>query len=735
MSATIASAAAPSRRPLCNARRVVIKVGTGVVSHQSGLVALGRLAYLVEQIGALARRGYQVILVSSGAIGLGKLKLRRRRLISTTLHEQAYSEDSDGTTSAQETLNRARASAGQSELLALYERLFSQHDLSCSQLLLLDSDFSVTRRRDALVATLDQLLQYGVIPVINENDAMSPRSTPVRDQEHKVFWDNDSLACLIGKAVNADLILLLSDVEGLCTAPPGSSHSEVVHTYRPGMKINIGAKSMVGRGGMDAKVEAAMSAVNGGVPNVVIASGFRPNVVLDVLEGKLIGTLFTNRPSAIELVDFSPKAAADGARQGAQALQQLTTEERRAMLYACADAIISNAATILDANAKDIAAAKENQLGAHLLNRLALTQNSLETLANGMRQVADLDEPLNRVLRHSLVSEGLELKQITVPLGVLLIIFESRPGVLAQVSSLALKTGNGLILKGGTEAKNSNLALHSVITDAISTSTQGRVPKSVVSLVMDRQAVSSLLKLEGHIDLIIPRGSNALVSHIKSSTHIPVLGHADGVCHVYIDEAANLDKALSICIDSKTNYPAACNAVETILLHKSLAKSGFGDQLIHQLREVGVTVLGSGEACRRYELDQAKSLHVEYGNLTVTLVIVSDVLEAVEHINLNGSGHTEAVVTENKEVADTFLASIDSACAFWNASTRFADGFRFGLGCEVGISTSKIHARGPVGVDGLLSTKWILKSASSHIVDDFAKGKKTYLHQKLPASL
>jgi gamma-glutamyl phosphate reductase len=263
---------------------------------------------------------------------------------------------------------------------------------------------------------------------------------------------------------------------------------------------------------------------------VVIASGFRPNVVLDVISGKLVGTLFSRRPAApLADAELSPKASAEGARKGANALQALTTAERQLMLYACADALLKNAEEILAANASDMEAAKENQLDAHLLNRLELTQSKLETLALGMRQVADLDEPLNRVLRHSLVSEGLNLKQITAPLGVLLIIFESRPGVLAQVSSLALKTGNGLLLKGGSVAQHSNRVIHRVLTDAIHESTQGRVPKSVVSLVKDRQAVSSLLKLHQHIDLIIPRGSNALVSHIQKSTHIPVLGHAD-VC-------------------------------------------------------------------------------------------------------------------------------------------------------------------------------------------------------------
>jgi len=303
------------------------------------------------------------------------------------------------------------------------------------------------------------------------------------------------------------------------------------------------------------------------------------------------------------------------------------------------------------------------------------------------------------------------------------------------------------LLKGGKEAAESNRILHKVVQDAITRGSAGTVDPAVVGLVDGREGVANMLKLDGALDLVIPRGSNAMVQHIQNSTRIPVLGHADGICHVFVDEAADADKAARIVLDSKTDYPAACNAVETVLLHRATLKSS-GDKdsiantIMRSLRAAGVEVLGGPEAVKLGLVSPqhaAESFHTEYGNLTVAVEVVDDVTAAMDHINTHGSGHTECIVTEEQATAERFLSGVDAACAFHNTSTRFADGYRFGLGAEVGISTSRIHARGPVGVEGLLSTKWMVRSTSGdgHTAAQFAsssdgKAASVFTHKSLP---
>ncbi|EFJ44253.1 hypothetical protein VOLCADRAFT_65082, partial [Volvox carteri f. nagariensis] len=295
--------------------------------------------------------------------------------------------------------------------------------------------------------------------------------------------------------------------------------------------------------------------------------------------------------------------------------------------------------------------------------------------------------------------------------GVLLVIFEARPDALPQIASLALRSGNGLLLKGGKEATHSNAALHKVIVDAIGPS----LGPDLIALVTSREEIESLLALDDVVDLVIPRGSNALVSHIKRNTRIPVLGHADGICHVYVDEEADLDTALRILLDAKTDYPAACNAVEKVLVHRSWADKGGLQTITEALQKAGVKVHVGDLKSSLPDLPAAPAARHEYSALAVTLEVVDSMEAAIDHIHKYGSAHTDCIVTKNGERAEAFLRGVDSACVFHNASTRFADGFRFGLGAEVGISTSRIHARGPVGVEGLLTTKWVLRGGG-HIV-------------------
>lgn len=357
-------------------------------------------------------------------------------------------------------------------------------------------------------------------------------------------------------------------------------------------------------------------------------------------------------------------------------------EVRQNILRAVADALMERQEELLDANALDVEAAEKDGTALVLKNRLKLTEAKVATLAAGLRQIAGLPDPLGVVKSKRELADGLELSQITVPIGVLMIIFESRPDSMPQISALALASGNGLLLKGGKEAVHSNAAIHRVIGDAIESGSGGKIKRDIIALITSRGEVKELLSLDDTIDLVIPRGSNALVSYIKANTRIPVLGHADGVCHVYLDESADKDGACKIVVDAKTDYPSACNAMETLLVHRATIDNGVASSALMALRAAGVRCLGGPKAMKTGLCDTAaEELKCEYGDLICMVEIVEDLDEAVDWIHKYGSSHTETIVcAHDSPVGEEFLKRVDAACVFKNASNRFADGFRFGLG-------------------------------------------------------
>jgi len=408
---------------------------------------------------------------------------------------------------------------------------------------------------------------------------------------------------------------------------------------------------------------------------------------------------------------MTPREQAVAARAAGLQLRTLSTVQRSRLLRRVASTLEADAASILAANEQDIRRG-EGVLSDALMARLRLTTEKLESLADGIRTLSEMEEPIGRVLRRTELAEGLRLRQVTSPLGVLLVVFESRPDALPQVASLALKSGNGLILKGGSEAAETNRALHALITATL----RPDVPAEAIGLVETRAEVSDLLALDDVIDLVIPRGSNAMVRHIQDNTRIPVLGHADGVCHVFVDASADPSMAQAVVLDSKIDYPAACNAMETLLLHREYPAR---DALLDALRQAGVTVFEGPDT----------DFGREYGDLACSVRVVDDLDAGIAHIARHGSGHTDAIVTADELSAARFLDRVDSACVFHNASTRFADGYRFGLGAEVGISTSRIHARGPVGVEGLLTTRWQLVGQGDTVAP-FSAGERTFTHRR-----
>jgi delta-1-pyrroline-5-carboxylate synthetase len=695
-----------SRNDFKNFKRILIKVGTTVVTHNTGVIALGRIAYVVEQIARLMKDNKEVLLVTSGSVGFGKHILK----------------DFDPS-------NKSSAAIGQSGLMKMYEYMFEHHKISCAQILITDEDMKMKERSDNLTSTLEELLKYGVIPVINENDAISTRTTPIRDENNAIFWDNDSLACLVGTNIKADLVILLSDVHGLYKEPPKEGFKpEIINTIdlsNNDMKYIIGEKSRMGRGGMHEKVSSAKNGIQNGIKAIVIASGYEKNTIDKIMNGESVGTLFVKKYK--DGSDQNASLLAKNARNESRNLSLLSSEVKNEILIEISNEILSRSEEILSENQKDLKKVESEKLTSSLLSRLHLTIEKLKTLSIGIKTIASEEDPVGKILKKTLVSKGLHLQQESTPIGVLLIIFESRPDCLPQIAALSIKTGNGLLLKGGKEAHHSNLILHQIITSSIEKITKGKVSKDLISLVQSREDISNLLELKDDIDLIIPRGSNQLVSYIQNNTKIPVLGHSEGICHVFIDKDADVEKAVKIAIDSKINYPSACNSMETLLIDEQFKQK---ELIIESLLKSNVKLFGGDRASKEFNLTKANSFKMEYSDMMLTVEIVKDLAEAIDHINTFGSHHTDSIVTENVTNSKLFQDAVDSACVFHNCSTRFADGFRFGLGAEVGISTNRIHARGPVGMEGLLSTKWKLHSEDEHIVQDFSDGKKIYEHLK-----
>ncbi len=426
---------------------------------------------------------------------------------------------------------------------------------------------------------------------------------------------------------------------------------------------------------------------------------------------------------------FSPlqiQTMAQAARNASRRLATTSSELRSAVLLRLADELERNESAILAANAEDVRVAGDT-LDAATRQRLELDAPKLAAMAQGVRVVAALPDPLHRVQLRRLLDDGLELTRVACPLGVLCVVFESRPDALIQISALALKSGNAVLLKGGSEARGSNTALLAVVQRALR---ESGLPEGAVQGLPDRAAVTALLQRPDLVDLVIPRGSNALVQSIQASTRIPVLGHADGVCHMYLDEAANTAMAVTLVRDSKLQYPSACNAVETVLIHRQ-ATARLLPALVADLVPRGVELRGC-PACVALVPSLVKATEAdwdaEYGAPILALKVVADLDAALGHIRAHGSGHTEAIVTEDAIAARRFLDEVDAAGVFHNASTRFADGFRYGFGAEVGISTGRIHARGPVGLEGLLSYRYLLRGSGQRVEDYTGPSAKPFKH-------
>jgi glutamate-5-semialdehyde dehydrogenase len=432
----------------------------------------------------------------------------------------------------------------------------------------------------------------------------------------------------------------------------------------------------------------------------------------------------------------SVASMAERARAASRAVARLSVEARNQVLRAAAQAIESNAPRILETNARDCRAAEElvatGKMTSAMLARLRVTERGIAQMAQQVREVAALPDPLGKRLAGTELDSGLILIKESCPLGVIGVIFESRPDVVPQLASLALKSGNAVIMKGGSEAAATNEALVSIWREPLAQFPN--VPADSITLLQTRADVLELLSQDQNVDLIIPRGSYELVQYVMRNSRIPVLGHGEGICHVYVDRAADIDKAVAISYDAKVQYPAVCNAAETLLVHEAIARELL-PKVVAKLKEAGVEIRGCAKTLALLPNQgivpaTEKDWRTEYSALILSIKVVASLDEAIEHINRYGSHHTDAIITEDAEAAAKFMNEVDSAGVFQNASTRFADGFRYGFGAEVGISNGKLHARGPMGLEGLTTYKYKLYG-SGQVVADYVSGKKQFTHRPL----
>ena len=400
-------------------------------------------------------------------------------------------------------------------------------------------------------------------------------------------------------------------------------------------------------------------------------------------------------------------------------------EDRNRALEKIAENLKAHKEDIFQANDKDLEEAEKNEVSAAVIKRLKFNEAKLKDVLSGIEQLIKLEDPLEKVTLARELDEGLTLYRISCPIGVIGVIFEARPDAMVQISTLCIKSGNCAILKGGKETTFTNRVLFQLIHDSV---VSVGLPNNCLLQAEQHNEIDELLSCHDSVDLLIPRGSNAFVQYIMNNTKIPVMGHADGICHIYVDADADQDKAIPIIVDAKTQYTAACNAVETLLVNRSIARE-FLPKMAAALKAHGVKLRGTAEVNDIIEIETIEEKDfVQYLDLIASVKLVYNIDEAIEHINRFGSHHTDCIITENADNAHRFMQMVDSAGVYQNCSTRFADGFRYGFGAEVGISTGKIHARGPVGLEGLVTYKYKL-FGNGHIVDDYATGKKMFHHK------
>ncbi len=610
------------KRDLEAVKRIVIKIGTSSLVLPNGKINLAKIDQLAFVISSLVSKDKEIVLVSSGAMGFGLNVLNMEKRPAEMAQQQAVS------------------SVGQVAMMSLYSQIFSHYRMTVSQILLTRDVVEYPESLANVTNAFESLLSIGVIPIVNENDAVS-----VDEMDHATkFGDNDRLSAVVAKIVKADLLIMLSDIDGLFDKNPAVHADAKLRSHVADITEEIiasagGSGSKFGTGGMLSKIKSA----------------------------------------------------------------QMMFEHHGQM-------VLIQAEVILAENARDLAAAKENGISDIMLDRLRLNHERIKGIAEGVEQVADLQDPIGQVVRGYTNLDGLKIVQKRVPLGVVAMIFESRPNVSVDAFSLAFKTGNAIILRGGRDAIHSNTALIAVIRQTL---VKVGMNADVVQLVEDTShaAAEELMQAVDYIDVLIPRGGARLIQTVKEKSKVPVIETGVGNCHIYVDDSADLEMAVNIVVNAKTQRPSVCNAAESLVVHEKIAEA-FLPKLEEAIAKVHpVEFRADQEALRMFKnavLATEEDYKTEFLDYIMSVKTVKSVEEAVDWINGHTTHHSEAIVTQSIAHAEFFQESIDAAAVYVNASTRFTDGFVFGLGAEIGISTQKMHARGPMGLEALTSTKFYI---------------------------
>lgn len=607
--------------------RVVIKVGTSTLAYENtGLLHIRRMKQLCEVLSDIKNAGHEVILVSSGAIGMGMGKLG----LDSKPHDLPGKQ--------------ACAAIGQCELMYTYDSLFSQYNHIVGQILITKADVENEDRKTNFINTMEHLLKRNVLPIVNENDTIAT--------EEIVIGDNDNLGAILAKNIHADLYIILSDIDGLYDDDPHKNENAklIPVVYELDEKIlsfGQGVNSNVGTGGMKTKLEAAT-----------------------------------------------------------QSLMLCDETKKNEILEAMAQSLLAHKEDILNANLIDLEKAVVSDV---MKDRLKLNDQRLNDMAQGILDVVKLSDPTGKVLNEKTLENGLVIQKVSVPLGVIAIIYESRPNVTSDAATLCIKSGNTCILRIGKEAWNSANAIVQALQEGIQ---KCGVNPNIVQLIQDttHQSANELMEGVGYIDLLIPRGGKNLISRCVEHAKVPCIQTGTGICHIYVDDEVNQDMTIKIIENAKCSRPSVCNAEEVLLVHSKIANE-FLPKLKKQLDTYPVELRLDDRSQKIIEGTKATAddFDTEFLDYILAIKIVDSVEEAIEHISKHSTKHSESILTTNKEHAKLFTQSIDSAAVYVNCSTRFTDGGQFGLGCEIGISTQKLHARGPMGLEELTTYKYIVQ--------------------------
>jgi len=667
---------------------LVVKVGSNVLTRKNGTLDVTRLSAIVDQIADLREMGYEVVLVSSGAVASGRGELGNDTHLDSVEQRQLYS------------------AVGQAKLMNRYYEFFKEHQIAVGQILTTKENFRTEEQYMNQKNCLEIMLEKGVLPIVNENDTVSITEL--------MFTDNDELSGLIATMCGAKALLLLSNIDGIYDGDPSNPGSSIIREVAAGRDISEyiqASKSSAGRGGMSSKAHTAQKMAASGI-DVFIANGSREHILTNLI----------SNPDSVLFTHFQPKDNSDGpsidevdalldcARAASRTGSSMDKAAIDEVLLSVADSIFQNIPSLLEANARDL---ERMDPANPKYDRLKLTEDRLAGIAQDMRNTAALPSPLDIVQQERTLPNGLHLRRMSVPFGVIGVIYEARPNVSFDVFCLCFKAGSACVLKGGSDARESNKAIVSLIRKVLSD--KGFDPNFATLLPASHEATEKLLTARDKVDILIPRGSRKLIDFVRQHASIPYIETGAGICHTYFDKDADLSMGAAIILNAKTRRVSVCNALDCLLVHKDrisdlgeLCKDLAGKSVVICADEPSYSALDGKYPADLLQHATEESFGTEFLDYKMSIKTVASLEEAMEHIARFSSKHSECIVTDNRETAIKFQKGVDAACVYANAPTSFTDGAQFGLGAEIGISTQKLHARGPMALQEITTYKWVI---------------------------